>query len=72
MMDAAMIAGKVARLGSDAVEVSFQINLMVGGPRHVRLELRDGRMREPSTGLDVPTERRAELDMPGIEGSPAR
>ena len=70
-MDAAMIAGKVARLGSDA-EGSFQINLMVGGPRHVRLELRDGRMREPSTGLDVPTERRAELDMPGIEGSPAR
>ena len=72
LMDAAMIAGKVARLGSDAVEASFQINLMVDGPRHVRLELRDGRMREPSTGLDVPTERRAELDMPGIEGPPAR
>lgn len=64
LMDATMIAGTVARLASGAVEASFQISLMTGGPRHVRLELRDGRMREPSTGLDVATERRAELDMP--------
>ena len=63
-MDATMIVGTVARLASGAVEASFQISLMTGGPRHVRLELRDGRMREPSTGLDVATERRAELDMP--------
>jgi hypothetical protein len=66
LMDATMIAGTVTPLPPDAVEASFQISLMIGGPRHVRLELRDGRMREPSTGLDVPTERRAELDMPGI------
>ena len=64
LMDATMIAGTVARLASGAVEASFQISLMTGGPRHVRLELRDGRMREPSTGLNVATERRAELDMP--------
>jgi hypothetical protein len=72
LMDAAMIAGTVRRLASDAVEASFQINLMIGGPRHVRLEVRHGRMREPSTGLDVPAGRRAELDMPGVEGSLAR
>ena len=72
LMDATMIAGTVARLASGAVEASFQISLMTGGPRHVRLELRDGRMREPSTGLNVATERRAELDMPEIEGPTAR
>ena len=64
LMDTTMIAGTVARLASGAVEASFQINMMTGGPRHVRLELRGGRMREPSTGLDVATERRAKLDIP--------
>ena len=38
LMDATMIAGTVARLASDAVEASLQINLMIGGPRHVRLD----------------------------------
>ncbi len=54
----------VARPTSGTIDVSFNIALMVGGPRVVKLTLTGGEMREASSGLHARTERRSTLDMP--------
>ena len=61
-------AARVARSAAGALEVSFEIGLMTGGPRVVTLEVAGGEMREIATGLNARTERRATLDVP--EGPP--
>ena len=57
-------AARVTRSTSGTIEVSFEIQLMVAGPRVVKLEITDTEMREASTGLHARTERRATLDVP--------
>lgn len=61
-----MAAGQasVARAAGDAVEASFQVSLMSGRTLEVRLEARDGRIRDAVTGTSVPAERRATLEVP--------
>jgi len=51
--------------------VSFRIDLMSGEPRQVELTLRDDAMLEERTGLRVPTERRASIEVPEMP-PPAR
>lgn len=53
----------VARAAGDAVEASFQVGLMSGRTLEVRLEARDGRIRDAVTGTSVPAERRATLEV---------
>jgi hypothetical protein len=62
----------VARAASGATDVSFQIELMNTGPRKVALTLRDGAMLEERTGLRVPTERKASIDVPEMPPPPTR
>jgi len=54
----------VARSSSGAIDVSFQIQLISGGPLEVKLALRDDAMLDARTGLRVPTERKATTDVP--------
>jgi hypothetical protein len=49
---------------SGAIDVGFQVPLMVGPPRDVRLVLHDNGMREVASGTQVSTERRSNLDIP--------
>ena len=56
----------VARAAGDAIEASFQVGLMSGRTLEVRLESRDGRIRDAATGASVPAERRATLEVPGL------
>lgn len=55
----------VARAAGDAIEASFQVGLVSGRTLQVRLEARDGRIRDAVTGTSVPAERRAALEVPG-------
>ena len=50
--------------GSDATEVGFQLQLMSGPPRDVRLVLHDGVVRDVASDVRVSTERRRNLDSP--------
>jgi hypothetical protein len=54
----------VARGTGDALDASFQVGLIGGGTRQVRLEVLDGRVRDTISGVSVPAERRATLDVP--------
>jgi hypothetical protein len=55
---------RVAPASAGTVDASFQVALIGGGNRQVRLEAFDGRIRDTNSGLTVPAERRATLDMP--------
>lgn len=48
----------------DRVDASFELGLVSGASLHVRLQTYDGRIRDTISGLSVPAERRATLDMP--------
>jgi len=54
--------GKPASSG--AIDVGFQVALIVGPPRNVRLVLHDDGMREMASGTRVSTERRSNLEIP--------
>jgi hypothetical protein len=54
----------VARSSFGPIDVSFQIQLIMAGAREVKLTLRDGAMLEERTGLRVPTERKASIEVP--------
>ena len=61
-----MAAGRasVARATAGAVDVSFQVGLVSGRTLYVRLEVSDERIRDAVSGLSVPAERRATLEVP--------
>ena len=61
-----MAAGRasVARATAGAVDVSFQVGLVSGRTLTVRLEVSDERIRDTVSGLSVPAERRATLEVP--------
>jgi hypothetical protein len=62
LMDWTATGGTVSRVSTaGTIDVSFQIGLVSGETRKITLELRDGRMRELASGLDVPTERRNDI-----------
>jgi hypothetical protein len=54
----------VTRATAGTVNASFQVALMSGRNLQVRLEAFDGRVREAISGLSVPAERRAILEVP--------
>jgi hypothetical protein len=54
----------VASTASGAVEVRFQLQLMVGGPRQVRLILQDGVLRDLDSGEHVSTVSRRDRNIP--------
>ena len=54
----------VARASAGTVDASFQVPLMSGGNLQVGLEAFDGPVRDTISGLTVPAERRATLEMP--------
>ena len=53
---------------SGATEVGFQVPVMEGPPRELRLVLHDDDMRVVATGERVSTERRRDLDIPPAHG----
>ena len=55
---------RVARDAAGALDASFQVGLVSGADRQVRLEVIDGRIRDTISGLSVPAERRATLEVP--------
>jgi hypothetical protein len=58
-------AARVVRTASpNALDVSFEIQLMNASSRQVRLEVRDDRMREAASGLEVAVARRTDLEVP--------
>ena len=61
-----MAAGRasVTPATTGAVHASFQVGLMSGENLQVRLEAFDGRIRDTISGLSVPAERRATLEVP--------
>ena len=61
-----MAAGRasVTPATTGAVHASFQVGLMSGENLQVRLEAFDGRIRDTISGLSVPAERRASLEVP--------
>jgi hypothetical protein len=54
----------VARATAGTVDASFQVGLVSGRNLQVRLEAFDGRIRDTISGLTVPAERRATLELP--------
>jgi hypothetical protein len=54
----------VARATAGRIDVSFQVGLISGSNLQVRLQASDGRIRDSISGLSVPAERRATLEMP--------
>jgi hypothetical protein len=54
-------------IGSGAIEVHFQLQLM-SGPRDVELLIQDGGTRVTASGVAVSTERRSDLDIPPAYG----
>jgi hypothetical protein len=54
----------VARTTAGTVDASFQVGLVTGGSLQLRLEAFDGRIRDAISGLSVPAERRATLELP--------
>ena len=54
----------VARTAGDAIDASFQVGLMSGRTLEVRLEARDGRIRDAATGTSVRALRRATQEVP--------
>jgi hypothetical protein len=56
----------IARSSSGAINVSFQIELIHGGLREVRLTLRNDAMLEERTGLRVRTEHKASIEVPEL------
>ena len=71
LMDSRANGGTVSRSSTSAtIGVSFQIGLVSGDTRKISLEVRDGRMRESASGLDVPTERLD--DLPHLMPPPQR
>jgi hypothetical protein len=54
----------VARATAGTVHASFQVGLVSGRNLQVRLEAFDGRIRDTISGLIVPAERRATLELP--------
>ena len=53
----------VARATAGTVDASFQVGLVSGRNLQVRLEAFDGRIRDTISGLTVPAERRATLEL---------
>ena len=54
----------VTRGTGGRLDASFQVGLIDGRNLQVRLEVFDGRIRETISGLSVPIERRATLELP--------
>jgi len=54
----------VTRGTAGTLDASFQVGLMSGRNLQVRLEVFDGRIRDTISGLSVPAERRATLEVP--------
>ena len=54
----------VARATAGTVDASFQVGLVSGRNLQVRLEASDGRIRDTISGVSVPAERRATLEVP--------
>jgi hypothetical protein len=54
----------VTRAAAGTVDASFQVALMSGRNLQVRLETFDGQIRDAISGLSVPAERRAILEVP--------
>lgn len=54
----------VSRAAGGTVDASFQMGLVSGRTLTVRLEARDGRIRDADSGASVPAERRATLGLP--------
>jgi hypothetical protein len=54
----------VARTTAGTVDASFQVGLVSGRSLQLRLEAFDGRIRDAISGLSVPAERRATLELP--------
>jgi hypothetical protein len=58
----------VVRTGADGVNVRFQLQLHVGGPRDVVLLLQDGGLRDLASGMRVSIAHRGNLDIPPAYG----
>jgi hypothetical protein len=56
--------GKVVATTSGAMNVNFELQLMVSGPRDVALVLQDGTMQVARSGQRVPTERHGSIEVP--------
>jgi hypothetical protein len=57
---------RVTATASGAVEVRFQMQLIVGGPLDVDLVLQDGVLRNPALGTHVATGHRSDLNVPDM------
>ena len=53
---------------STSISASFTLQLHVGGTRDINLVLQDSEMRITESGVRVPTQRRADLDIPPAYG----
>jgi len=60
----AAAGASVAGATAGTVDASFQVALVSGRNLQVRLEVFDGRIRDTTSGLSVPAERRATLELP--------
>ena len=56
--------GKSLRQHLCAMNVNFELQLMVSGPRDVALVLQDGTMQVARSGQRVPTERHGSIEVP--------
>ena len=62
--------GSVVATPSGAVDVHFQLQMMVSGPREVALVFQDGAMQVAGSGQRVPTERHTDIGVPEQAGQP--
>ena len=56
--------GTVEVTPAGAIDVRFQLQMMVSAPRDVALVVQDGAMQVTKSGQRVPTERRSNLEVP--------